>query len=145
MGNPTQQQFAALVRMWKLAQHDYGGARVACRLLLGCYNGTRFPFDLTDLRLLDNDNLVDALTVLAMDARPYKEVHELLNDALGRRDIGPRMELLAYNWRLKGAVKKAEVSYLQERIRMLAEPRGLAAVRQAQMQGQATEQPGAAA
>ena len=88
-------------------------------MLLGCYNGTRFQFDLTDLRLLDAGNLNDALAVLAMDARPVAEVHELLNSALGRRDIGPRLELLAMDWRIKGAVKRSELGYLKDRIAYL--------------------------
>jgi hypothetical protein len=116
MSRPTTEQIDALKRLWTLAQNDHGGARVALRVLLGCYNGSRFPFDLTDLRLLDASNLQDVLTVLVMDASPWKEVHELLNEALGRRDVGHRMELLACDWRLKGKCSKENERELRERL-----------------------------
>lgn len=96
----------ALVRLWKLAQHDHGGSRVAVKLLLGLYNGNRFPFDLTELRCLDQDYLEDALTVIRLDSRPQMEVHEWLNKLYARRDIGHRMEILACDWNLKGRCNK---------------------------------------
>jgi hypothetical protein len=43
----------ALKRLWPVARGDTGQSRVIARFLLGCYNGRRFPFDLTDFRLLD--------------------------------------------------------------------------------------------
>ena len=116
MSRPTQPQIEALVRLWTMAQRDHGGARVVLRVLLGCYNGSRFPFDLTDLRLLDEAVLQDVLTVLIMDSSPWKEVHELLNDALGRRDIGHRLELLACDWRFKGKCSKEYERELRARL-----------------------------
>lgn len=92
----------ALVLVWNTAQRDTGQSRVCLRLLLGMYNGSRFPFDLTDLRLLDTNLLDAALLLLRMDARPQMEVHELLNRLYGRRDFGHRLELLAWTWRFKG-------------------------------------------
>lgn len=103
---PSIDPHAALLRLWPIAQRDHGGARVVCRFLLGLYNGSRFPFDLTDLRLLDADVLRDVMAVLWMDTHPQAEVHELLNGLLGRRDIGHRLELLACDWRLKGKCSK---------------------------------------
>jgi len=125
----------ALVRLWPIAQRDHGGAGVVCRFLLGLYNGTRFPFNLTELRRLDTDTLGDVMLVLQMDATfCTREVHELLNQALGRRDIGPQLELLAYNRRLKGAIKKTDLDYVRERIAYLnlpTDPVSSGAVRQA--------------
>jgi len=104
---PTEQQLEALKRLWVIAQRDTGQARVVFRFLVGLYNGPRFPFDLTDLRLLDDAILNDVMAVLWMDSRPQSEVHELLNRALGRRDVGQWMELHAYEWRLKNRCAKA--------------------------------------
>lgn len=106
MSAPTTQQLEALLRLWPVAQRDHGGARVVCKFLLGLYNGQRFPFDLTDLRLLDHNLLSDVMQVLVMDSSPQCEVHEHLNRLLGRRDIGHRFELLACDWRLKGKCSK---------------------------------------
>lgn len=111
MSSATEQQqtaaLQALSRFFFLAwQHDHGGARVAARLLLGMYNGTRFPFDLTDLRLLDEKHLADALVLLQFDARISREVHDWLNVVYGRGDFGARFEHLAHKWRMKGKCKK---------------------------------------
>lgn len=97
---------AALIRLWNVTQHHHGtsGARAAAGVLLGLYNGTRFPFDLTDLRVLDDANLRDALDVIQCDAsRCQMEVHEWLNGLTGRRDFGKRFEHLAHEY---GAFKK---------------------------------------
>lgn len=107
MNTSSQEQLAALVRVWKQAQEFHSGAKVCATLLLGLYNGRRFPFDLTELRRLEGNNLNDCLTVLRLDARPTAEVHELLNRLYGVSDMGARFERLAYDWRLKGAVKKS--------------------------------------
>lgn len=97
----------ALSKFFFLAwRHDHGGARVAARLLLSMYNGTRFPFDLTDLRLLDAGLLEDALTLMRFDARLHREVHDWLDVIYGRGDFGARFEHLAHNWRMKGKCKK---------------------------------------
>lgn len=107
----TQTQTDALLRVWKMANRDHGGAGVCARLLLGLYNGNRFPFDLTDLRLLDNTMLADAFTLLALDARCTQEIHCHLRDVLGEsRHFGPEFEHLAHDWRLKGRCKKEWLS-----------------------------------
>lgn len=125
---PTQDQLRALVRTWKHAQGSHGGARVCARVLLGCYNGTRFPFDLTDLRLLDAHVLGDVFSVLAMDSSPQAEVHELLSRVLGASHMGARFELLACDWRLKHKCKKEEEKDFRERV---AQADRAAAVRRA--------------
>lgn len=101
----------ALLHLWDMAQRTSSSEKVAARLLLGLYNGHRFPFDLTDLRLFDCANFKRAMLVLAMDHMPKAEVHVVLGDLLGRsdRDMGAAFERLAYSLRLKGAVKKAEL------------------------------------
>jgi hypothetical protein len=116
MSAPTQDQLEALRRLWTMAQRDHGGARVAARVLLGCYNGSRFPFDLTDLRLLDASVLADVLQVLVMDSSPQAEVHELLNRMYGRNDIGHRFELIACDWRFKGKCSKENERSLREHL-----------------------------
>ena len=103
IGDPIE----ALAHFFIMASEgDHGGARVAARLLLGLYNGYRFAFDLTDLRLLDGANLKRALALLEFDATPRMEVHEWLNRLYGRTDFGMRFEHLAHSWNLKGKCRK---------------------------------------
>ena len=66
---------AALRRLLPIAQGDSGQSRRVALVLLGCYNGYRFPLDLTNLRSLDYNLMEDCLAVLRMDANPYQEVH----------------------------------------------------------------------
>lgn len=111
----TGAQMAALVRLYRVAglHLGTGGGNAAAKLLLGLYNGRRFPFDLTDLRVFDRANLDAALTVLRMDAeRTYAEVHEVLNAFLGVEDVGHRFEHWAYDLRLKGRGKKEHLAVL---------------------------------
>lgn len=70
----------ALERLIKVGMRDTGQSHVCGRFLLGLYNGPKYPFDLTELRRLDNELLEDCLSVLRMDANPVKEVHQLIND-----------------------------------------------------------------
>lgn len=100
---------AALIQLWNLTQVHQGtsGARAAAGVLLGLYNGDRFPFDLTDLRVLDGANLRAAMAVMQCDAsRCQMEVHQWLNQLTGRRDFGARFEHLAHEWRRKGKCKR---------------------------------------
>ncbi len=105
---PERADIEALKKLWLMAQHDNGGAVVCAKLLLGLYNGPRFPFDLTDLRRLDDAHLNAALTVLRMDAGPGPEVHELLQLAYGWPAMGARFELMACDHGLKGRCGKVQ-------------------------------------
>lgn len=71
---------AALHRLMPIAQGDSGGSKRVATFLLGCYNGTRFPFDLTDFRQLDQGIFNDCIAVLRMDRRCEREVHCYFND-----------------------------------------------------------------
>ena len=103
VGDPLE----ALAHFFIMAStQDHGAARIAARLLLGLYNGDRFQFDLTDLRLFDATNLKRALALLEFDARPQMEVHAWLNRLYGRTDFGARFEHLAHRWALKGKCEK---------------------------------------
>lgn len=67
---------AALERLLPIAARDHGGAVRVRNFLLGLYNGSAFPFDLTDLRMLDPEIQEDVLAVLAMDIDgPSVEIH----------------------------------------------------------------------
>ena len=104
--------FDVACRLW-----DTGGGGTVARLLLGIYNGNRFPFDLTDLRRLDGKNLDMALTVLRMDARYCRaEVHVILSALLDDMTVRSRMECWAYDMGLKGRAKKAEIEELRGRL-----------------------------
>lgn len=80
-----EQGGAALHRLFERAQGDTGQCAVVARLLAGLYNGSRFPFVLTDLRRLDDALFEEAMAVLRMDARHcVQEVHEYFDNG-GRR------------------------------------------------------------
>lgn len=66
---------AALRRLLPIALGNSGQSRRVAAVLLGCYNGSRFPLDLTNLRSLDYSILDDVLAVLRMDANALQEVH----------------------------------------------------------------------
>ncbi len=103
--------FDVACRLW-----DTGGGGTAARLLLGIYNGNRFPFDLTDLRRLDKNNLAMALTVLRMDARCRAEVQVILSALLEDMTVQSRMEVWAYDMGLKHRAKKAEAEEMRRRV-----------------------------
>lgn len=66
---------AALRRLLPIARGNSGQSRRVAAILLGLYNGLRFPLDLTNLRSLDYEIVDDALAVLRMDSNAYQEVH----------------------------------------------------------------------
>ncbi len=68
----------ALRRLVPVALRDSGQSRIVGRFLLSLYNGSAFPFALTDLRGLDSSLWDDCLAVLRLDRRPELEVHEYI-------------------------------------------------------------------
>lgn len=70
----------ALHRLVEIAHQDTGQSYVVRKFLLGCYDGQRFPFNLTDFRSLDLSIFQDCQAVLAMDWSPAKEVHSYVED-----------------------------------------------------------------
>lgn len=66
---------ASLGRLLPVAQRDSGQSGVVARFLLSLYNGTAYPFPLTDLRKLDTALYQDCIAVLHLDSRPEQEVH----------------------------------------------------------------------
>jgi hypothetical protein len=113
-GRYSEEQRIAIVTLYTAARTmlDTGGGSRCAKLLLGLYNGTRFPFDLTDLRCLDGNLFRAAFTVLQMDARhTCCEVHVLL-DAIyaDGRSTGAEFEHWAHALRLKGRCKKDYLS-----------------------------------
>ena len=104
------EQLAAVKQMYFLARQRLGtsGGNTAAKMLLGLYNGTRFPFDLTELRAFDDLNLCDALAVLRMDAGfTYCEIHTLI-DAMfcDTYSTGVEFEYWACKLKLRGRCKK---------------------------------------
>lgn len=96
--------FEAAVRIW-----DTGGGSTCVKVLLGLYNGQRFPFDLTDLRRMDDRLLNAALHVIHMDAyRTPAEIHVVLAELYGvdRQDISSIFENWGWDLGLKGRCKK---------------------------------------
>lgn len=116
---------AALIRLWNIPQRHPGtsGARAAAGVLLGLYNGPRFHFDLTDLRLLDEENLSAAIAVINADAlRCQYEVHSWLNKLTGRTDFGERFEHLAHDYRMKGRCPRSQLRPITPRSLILRLP-----------------------
>ena len=85
----------ALRRLFEVAHGDSGQCRRVARFLLGCYNGSRFPFDLADLRGLDGELFDDCMAVLKMDWYLDKEVHCYFPNG------GEQFERLAEQWGLE--------------------------------------------
>jgi hypothetical protein len=85
---------AALRRLLPIAQGNTGQCRHIAAFLLGLYNGTRFPFDLTDLRAIDHALFLDCIAVLRMDNTPQREVHTYFPNG------GQVFEQLAEDWRI---------------------------------------------
>jgi hypothetical protein len=110
----TDKEILAISLLYETAKRmlDTGGGSRCAKLLLGLYNGNRFPFDLTDLRALDNQRLDAAMVVLRMDAqRTYTEVHQLLNAIYDDgRNVGAELEHWAYTLRLRGRAKKEHIT-----------------------------------
>lgn len=70
----------ALHRLLPVAQRGTGQSRIVGCFLLSLYNGSAFPFALTDLRGLDTALWHDCMALLAMDRRPEQEVHEYVEN-----------------------------------------------------------------
>jgi hypothetical protein len=81
----------ALHRLLKRVEDNWhtGQARRIVAFLAGLYNGTDYPFDLTELRGVDRDIAADALDVLRLDSLGQKEVHRYVEkgDAVWRELI----------------------------------------------------------
>lgn len=75
----------SLYKLYEAAQGDTGQCRVVARFLVGLYNGQRFPFDLTDLRTIDDALFEHCMRLLRMDARQCKqEVHTYFDNGSAR-------------------------------------------------------------
>ena len=91
----------ALISLWNITQDHIGtsGARICAGILLGLYNGSRFPLDLTELRGLDSELRDAAFEVIRADASHCQmELHQWLNKITGRNDFGQRFEHLAHEY-----------------------------------------------
>lgn len=91
----------ALRRLLPIAQGNCGQSAKVARILLGLYNGHRFPLDLTNLRSLDYAIMEDVLAVLRMDANAYQEVHCYFDNG------GRIFEKLADDWNLNEKARSA--------------------------------------
>jgi hypothetical protein len=72
----------ALHRLVKRVEDNWhtGQSRRIVAFLAGLYNGTDYPFDLTELRAVDRDIAADCLTLLTLDTRGIKEVHRYIEN-----------------------------------------------------------------
>lgn len=60
----VEESVAAGHRLWAMAQQDTHQGRHVARFMLGLFGGSRYPFDLTRLRGLDERPLSDCMMVL---------------------------------------------------------------------------------
>lgn len=82
-----QQGFAALEHLIRVAEGHSGQSHHLRRLLLGLYNGYRWPFEMQRLRALDADLQAEALAVIKMATYSGHEIHNFIEggDALLKR------------------------------------------------------------
>lgn len=100
----------ALRRLFDVAHGHSGQCRYVAAFLLGLYNGSRFPFDLTDFRAVDSEIVDDFERVLRMDAVARQEVHTYFANG------GKRFEALAERWRIPDVRRlKLVVNQIRER------------------------------
>lgn len=85
---------ASLTYLLSVAEGDTDQAGVVARFLVGLYNGTHFPFNLTELRDLHHDLFAHCLAVLRLDNRPAVEVHRYFTDG------SARWQKMIVNWSL---------------------------------------------
>ena len=83
---------AALRRLLPIARGNTGQCRRVAAVLLSLYNGHRFPLDMTNLRSLDYEILLDCLAVIRMDGNARQEVHDYFDNG------GEIFEQLAEDW-----------------------------------------------
>jgi hypothetical protein len=74
----------SLALLFHLTEDDSGQAAVIARFLASLYNGKDFPFDMTELRDLDEDLLEHCLAVLRLDSRHSIEIHRYFPDGEAR-------------------------------------------------------------
>jgi hypothetical protein len=87
---------AALNRLYEIALRDSGQCRIVASFLAGLYNGRRFPFDLTDLRCVDDAIFEDCMALLRMDARQCEqEIHNYFDNG------NERWEKMIQDWKLE--------------------------------------------
>lgn len=87
----------AFLRLVELAERsDTGQAGRVAGFLASCYDGTRFPFDLFELRMLDVHLSDDALTCIDALRWGKADLYRLLPD--GER----RLAALITTWGIKG-------------------------------------------
>jgi len=72
----------SLHRLLKRVEANWhtGQSRRIVAFLAGLYNGSDYPFDLTELRGVDRDIAADCLNLLALDTRGIKEVHRYIEN-----------------------------------------------------------------
>lgn len=84
----------SLIHLAQLAEGDTGQCGIVARFLAGLYNGQEFPFDLTELRGLDQDLFEHCLAVLRLDNTQAVEIHRYFPDG------DARWKRIIQNWNL---------------------------------------------
>lgn len=102
---------AAVAALRRLYVEAAESGQVA-RFLLSLYNGRRYPFNLNELRSLDDTLYEDCIRVLHMDARrPRQEVHTYFANG------SAKWRRMADNWRAADAVAiRCAAKHLAEQV-----------------------------
>lgn len=79
---------------WAL-KHDTSGARVFATLLASMYNGNRVKFDVSDLKLLDQENFEHALNSMRICQELHREPHQFFENG------GALFEQIIRDWKLE--------------------------------------------
>lgn len=85
----------ALSRLVPVAESDTNQSKHVAGFLLSIYNGKRFHFDMSALRYVDHELVVDCITVLMMNSLPGPEVHSYVEHG------AVTFEKLAKDWGFK--------------------------------------------
>ncbi len=75
--------------------HDTSGARVFATLLASMYNGNRVKFDVSDLKILDQENFEHALNCMRLCQETYREPHQFFKNG------GALFEKMIKDWGLE--------------------------------------------
>jgi len=96
---------ASLARLVGLAAtSDTGGANVAAQIVLGLYNGSDYPMDLTELCRLDEDLFEDAMNVIRLRVVAQTEPHEFFANG------GQLFQQIAQDWNFRPKPTQSEDS-----------------------------------
>lgn len=90
----------SLFALYEIAMGYSGQCQVVASFLAGLYNGSDYPFDLTELRVIDDAIFEHCMNVLRMDTRLCKqEVHQYFEHG------SEKFQTMIGRWKLEQACR----------------------------------------